>query len=272
MEEWQATGQDQHSIIANPLFANAEACDFRLSPDSPAVKQLGFNPIDTSAIGLYGDPQWADAPKRIPREPSELPTVQDPEPVVDDFESTEVGDPPAGAHVSGETDKATIRVTDEVAATGSRCLKITDVAGLPQAFNPHMFYTPRFRQGMARASFDLRVEPGAIIYHEWRDGGHPYHVGPSIHVGGDGLLRANDQDVTTLPHGEWVHIEVACGLGRARTGTYSLTVTVPGKDPIRVDSINVGSDRFRRSDWAGFVADGNVDAVMYLDNLRIAVE
>jgi hypothetical protein len=49
-EEWQAAGQDQHSFIADPLFVDVEKHDFRLQPDSPALK-LGFRPIDLSTVG-----------------------------------------------------------------------------------------------------------------------------------------------------------------------------------------------------------------------------
>ncbi len=49
-EEWQQQGQDTESIVADPLFVNAENYDFRLRPNSPALK-LGFKPIDLSTVG-----------------------------------------------------------------------------------------------------------------------------------------------------------------------------------------------------------------------------
>jgi parallel beta-helix repeat protein len=49
-EEWQARGEDVHSVWADPKFANPAAYDFTLPPDSPAFK-LGFRPIDLSAVG-----------------------------------------------------------------------------------------------------------------------------------------------------------------------------------------------------------------------------
>ncbi|MBX7259343.1 MAG: right-handed parallel beta-helix repeat-containing protein [Candidatus Hydrogenedentes bacterium] len=69
LAEWQALGQDTHSVIADPLFENAWARDFRLRSDSPAIKQLGFVPIDATQAGLYGDPAWVDGPKQITRAP-----------------------------------------------------------------------------------------------------------------------------------------------------------------------------------------------------------
>jgi hypothetical protein len=48
--EWQAAGQDAHSIIADPLFVDPENGDFRLQPGSPAA-QIGFEPWDLSDVG-----------------------------------------------------------------------------------------------------------------------------------------------------------------------------------------------------------------------------
>jgi len=48
--DWQKAGYDPHSLIADPLFVAPEKFDFRLKPDSPALK-LGFQPIDLSTVG-----------------------------------------------------------------------------------------------------------------------------------------------------------------------------------------------------------------------------
>jgi hypothetical protein len=55
--EWQATGLDQHSLIADPGFVNARSHDFRLKRGSPAV-DLGFQEFDISKAGLYRDAAW----------------------------------------------------------------------------------------------------------------------------------------------------------------------------------------------------------------------
>ncbi|MCA1685829.1 MAG: right-handed parallel beta-helix repeat-containing protein [Planctomycetia bacterium] len=47
---WQARGFDTHSIVADPHFVDPEKDDFRLKPDSPALK-LGFRPLDLSVVG-----------------------------------------------------------------------------------------------------------------------------------------------------------------------------------------------------------------------------
>jgi hypothetical protein len=55
-EQWQKKfGQDQHSIVADPLFVAAEKDDFRLKENSPALK-LGFKPFDYSKAGRTAPP------------------------------------------------------------------------------------------------------------------------------------------------------------------------------------------------------------------------
>jgi len=60
-QAWQATGQDRHSILADPLFVDPAHDDYRLRPDSPAFK-LGFKPIAMEKIGPYADPLRATWP------------------------------------------------------------------------------------------------------------------------------------------------------------------------------------------------------------------
>jgi len=49
-EEWKAKGLDRNSLLADPLFVDPEKGDFRLKPESPALK-LGFREIDLSRVG-----------------------------------------------------------------------------------------------------------------------------------------------------------------------------------------------------------------------------
>ncbi len=75
LDQWQAKGQDAGSLAADPKFIDAAAYDFRLQPDSPALK-LGFRPIDTSTVGLVGPAVWTDLPNQIQRPPLNLPGEQ----------------------------------------------------------------------------------------------------------------------------------------------------------------------------------------------------
>ena len=49
-DQWRARGHDLHSAVADPLFVAPAEHDFRLQPNSPALK-LGFQPIDLTQVG-----------------------------------------------------------------------------------------------------------------------------------------------------------------------------------------------------------------------------
>ena len=67
--EWQKLGFDKESVIADPLFVDPENDDYRLRPESPALK-LGFEPIPVEKIGLYADPLRASPPPEPDRRKS----------------------------------------------------------------------------------------------------------------------------------------------------------------------------------------------------------
>ncbi len=74
--DWiKETGHDKHSIVADPLFVDAEKFDFRLKPNSPALK-IGFKSFDYSKAGVYGDPDWVNLARNVEFPPLELPPGQ----------------------------------------------------------------------------------------------------------------------------------------------------------------------------------------------------
>jgi len=94
LKQWQNTGHDTGTIIADPMFVDADNYDFRLKPDSPAFK-VGFKPFDYTKAGVYGDPTWINKAKNITFPPLEV--APDP-PLVsinDDFEALPLGSQPA---------------------------------------------------------------------------------------------------------------------------------------------------------------------------------
>jgi len=50
-DKWRQNGYDTNSLIADPLFIDPAEGDYRLQPDSPALK-LGFKKIPVDRIGL----------------------------------------------------------------------------------------------------------------------------------------------------------------------------------------------------------------------------
>jgi hypothetical protein len=50
LEDWRRMSFDFRSVLADPLFVAPERDDYRLQPESPALR-LGFRPIDIERIG-----------------------------------------------------------------------------------------------------------------------------------------------------------------------------------------------------------------------------
>ena len=48
-DAWQKRGYDRNSVYADPMFVDPDNFDFRLKPESPALK-LGFEPIDLTGV------------------------------------------------------------------------------------------------------------------------------------------------------------------------------------------------------------------------------
>ncbi|MFM8703107.1 MAG: hypothetical protein ACKOHG_04440 [Planctomycetia bacterium] len=58
---WRKLGFDTRSVVADPLFVDRDRDDFRLRPESPALK-LGFEPIPFETIGPHADELRASWP------------------------------------------------------------------------------------------------------------------------------------------------------------------------------------------------------------------
>jgi hypothetical protein len=270
---WQAMGLDKESVVADPLFVNPEAYDFRLKPGSPAL-ELGFQPIDTSGVGLYGDPAWVAEARAVKYPPTKLPPPPPPPkptPIDDDFETTNVGERPRGAVVSGEEKGASIRVSDEVAASGRHSLKFTDVSGLQHAWQPHMYYPPHFTGGKLCQSFKILLRPKALVMAEWRDEtGYPECIGPSLTFDGAGKVAASGKPLGVVPMDKWVQVEIECELQqKAVPGTYSVTLAVPGEPPKRFDGLSYTGTDFHELHWLGFTSNATTDAVFFIDDAKL---
>ena len=268
-EDWQKAGFDQHGIVADPKFVNARAHDFRLQPDSPAIA-LGFKPIDISAVGLTGPADWVAKPRQIKRPPVDFgaPEQVKPKPINDGFEKTPVGAQADGVTTWGETETATVRVTEEQAATGKRSLKFQDQPGLDQTYNPHMWYSPTMYEGFIRLQYDLRLEPGAEFANEMRDAMNPYRTGPSVSIDAKGQLSARGKPVVMVPANTWVHFDITTSLGKQSTHKWNLTVTIPGQEPITLTDLPCDPD-WKALEWLGFVSNSTTKLAFFLDNVKL---
>ena len=281
---WQQLGYDTHSVVRDPLFFDAGKRDFRLRENSPA-HALGFQDIDIASVGLYGDEAWVRLPQTIRRDaayPAPPPRVID-----DDFEAGGIGEHPLFLDRIAEQ-KGAIRITDETAAGGAKCLKFTDVPGLTASFYPYAYDLHyRHDSGLIEFSFDVMNspdrpgEPRIAL----RDHSSPrrrsfdapdvpdYFSGPIIQIDTDGTLRANDQPVLKIPLGVWASISVTFPVGEGRPKRYTLRVKMPGEQEAQVVAdLPFPDARFTVLDGIYFIANDDPadrDTVFYVDNVRL---
>ncbi|MBW6500208.1 MAG: right-handed parallel beta-helix repeat-containing protein [Bacteroidales bacterium] len=57
INEWQKSGKDKNSIIADPLFRDPGGYDFRFRNQS-VIRKIRFEPFDYSMAGVYGPEEW----------------------------------------------------------------------------------------------------------------------------------------------------------------------------------------------------------------------
>jgi len=271
LEAWQKLGRDKNSIIADPMFVDPDRYDFRLDPNSPAIK-LGFKPFDYTKAGVYGDRRWVR--KAVSVRSPELQIAPDPPPVSinDNFEMIPAGQQPGSAQCNVENKGDAIVVTDETAAAGKRSLKIVDAPGLRNTWNPHYVYQLKHSSGTTCCAFDIRVGKDVRINHEWRDWRtSPYGVGPSFSIEGT-QLKVTGKTLLSLPVSKWVHVEIVAGLGDESKKTWDMTVTLPGRSPREFKRLQNGNTKFNQLTWVGFTSNATKKTVFYLDNIRLTNE
>jgi hypothetical protein len=268
LEQWQAKGQDRESVVADPLFVDPAQGDFRLKDGSPAAK-IGFKPFALSGFGRQ-TPAAADLSAEYPRAFPPPPPPPPPSPIEEDFELIAVGERCPGTQTNEDAvvTAATARVTDEQAAGGKHSLRFRDLPGQKYPWDPHVFFDPSFAGGRADASFDLRLEGGTTVYHEWRDANAPYRAGPSLRIRPDGTLAAGGRDLMKLPLQTWIHVEIAWGMTPELAGRYTVKVSVPGAETATFADLPC-DPQCRALRWFGFCCEGNEAGGYYLDNLRL---
>ena len=262
--DWQASGRDSGSIVADPLFANPTKGDFRLHKDSPAFK-VGFQRFDYSKAGVYGNPRWVRAASAMKFAPMEDPPKNPPFVMREDFENEVV---PSEFRVSRDKERGSLDVTETSdAPSGTHAIRMVDAPGQKWAHTPMMILQPNHTQGISRCTFAIKLGSHSKFQHEWRDSENPYHAGPGLRIA-NGKLRVLSRELMTVPLDTWVRLEIVAALGQD-AGSWTLTVTLPDAPPRKFDQLGVLSKEWRTLDWVGFISIGNDDSEIWIDDLEL---
>lgn len=272
--EWQAAGIDIGSMLADPLFTASEDDDYRLQPDSPAY-ELGFEDTATvDQIGCYEREDRAIWPlhdcRGLPRETPVLREAPQ-RPFNVDFEDDILGIAPTLGQVNAPS-PSSIRVTDETASGGFQSLKIIDATGLPNTWNPNIYYPTTYDDGGVDCSFSIRldsVQP-PTLYADFRDYQtsdiSSYLSGPFLQIGDNGELSVGGSVITTLPFDQWVTIELGLELGNIDHDTWNLTVSV-GDASESFGPFDNRSVDFLRLDRVVFASLADTTTIFFLDDI-----
>lgn len=95
----------------------------------------------------------------------------------------------------------------------------------------------------------------------------------TIHLAVDaqGWLSANNKRLLQLPPSKWVRFDIVCALGPKATGTYDLTVRLPGAAPQRFANLAC-APQFKTLNCVVIVSPANGPSVYYLDNVEFRPE
>ncbi|MCB1066272.1 MAG: right-handed parallel beta-helix repeat-containing protein [Verrucomicrobiae bacterium] len=263
-EEWQASGKDAGSLIADPGFVDPANGDFHLRENSPALK-VGFQPFDDTRAGVYGDPEWVKRANSLA-----MPSMADPPtpPLLTFREDFEYGELPVSTSVSQDEKLGGIMVEETpFAKSGSKALVMRDTPGQQQRYFPMFVVSPHHPDGTTRCAFAIRLGKDAVFQHEWRDHENPYRVGPSLWFE-KGKLRTASNQLMELPLDTWVTFEITAALGDA-AGTWDLVVTLPDAEPRRFHKLPIQNPEWKTLDWLGFVSQGDAVSQIWIDDLEL---
>lgn len=280
-KEWQAMGRDKGSLFADPMFEDLAKRDFRLKPGSPAEK-IGFKPWDLTEAGVNKeDKAW----RELAAKGNDFPNWDTdarpwPAPVYKVEMQTFEGVPPGAIGIRNASYKhqdkgESVGVTEEAASpipvqgggVSKRSLKIQDVPGLKNTFDPILDIYPNWTEGSFHVSYDAMSEPAAEWFFEMRIKGGEFAAGPYIRWSKGQLVAGTDGKIKlgAIPAGEWFRVTVNA---TTSAGKYSVTVTRQDGTSKEFKDIPC-KPSWNAASYLLFSATSNTKAAFYLDNLSL---
>ena len=271
LAQWRALGQDIHSLIVDPQIPGAANYNFTLNPASPAITQLGFQPISTAGVGLSGDAAWVNGPPSIPRTPTPLPTMPEEVYYAYDFENLAPGALPTPWYQLGATNFAGVKVSTAEAARGTKSLLFQDSTGLDFQWLPAGYLKPTYRTGEVVMRTWMRLSAAALPIIEMRDGlDTSYIIGPSVAIGVDGFyFNGVPSGIPSPPRDTWFQLQISAKVGALHDGHFDLDVWTPAGGWEEHHGLPCGDSNFDRVSWMGFVGFNFMAENFYLDDFQV---
>lgn len=191
--------------------------------------------------------------------------------LAEDFERYPEGATPidAGFRVEGLGDSVRVEV-EGGAGGGNRHLAIADSPRLRSPELPALWYAPNHLSGTTSCSFDLRLDAGAALRHEWRERRlWPARIGPGFEIAG-GVLSVLGAPAAELPREEWIHFEIAARLDPGEGASWDLRIELGDGSDVEFRGLPFEDADFSSVGWLGFWSLGTKGAVWRLDNMAIA--
>ena len=270
---WQAAGNDRNGAIADPLFVDAAHGDWRLRPDSPALK-AGFVPFDWKQCGvLKSDAAWAaKAAERTWDEFAELPRA--PKFTMRRYEFDALNylknkdnwrKQPLSVYHTGRANGAFTVAPD------GEGLRLTDSKEEKHAFAPHFKFWPPMADADLRMTFVFRPVSGDGMEFEVRDWederGTLKSAFQCCYIRGKVIV--NGKSILAVPLGMWATVEIRLNVTAGAKNRLEVSVTRADGESGSAKFEHLANDGFKKPNWYGFVTYGDGTAIWDLKKLTI---